>query len=330
MGAPAATAARSASIAVRLATSPPRCPPMPSATANRHGRSSTRNASSLFVADAAGVGGRADGRASSVDAPTSSTVSPTCTWSPLRSLRRLVRSACRSRTCRWWSRGLRPTASPSRSTTRACTCDTNVSNASGTVQPPPRPIVASPSTANVVPALGVGLDDDEPPRRGLARRLAAGAGAGGGRDAGAGVPAQLARDDPHDAREEQVQQREQAELEDGEDRFGHAPATTPRSGSRLRRSTITSPSCEVAARAPRRRSPVCRSCEPRSTTRKPCSSRRISAWWRDDLRVGERDRAFGQPPDHGRVLAELHPAAVGEHERAGGRRPRLRRSRRRP
>ena len=45
---PDANAARSASIAVRLATSPPRCPPMPSAIAYSTCSSSTRNESSLL------------------------------------------------------------------------------------------------------------------------------------------------------------------------------------------------------------------------------------------------------------------------------------------
>ena len=75
----AATAARSASIAVRLATSPPRWPPMPSATANSTCSSSTRNASSLLRADEAGVGGRTGGE---LHRSTSSTVSPTCTRRP--------------------------------------------------------------------------------------------------------------------------------------------------------------------------------------------------------------------------------------------------------
>ena len=83
----------------------------------------------------------------------------------------------------------------------------------------------------VATALGVGLGDDDPPAlAGGARGAGALATARRGRGA-----AQLAADDPHDAREEQVEQREQAELEDGQDLFRHAPFRTPRSARRWRR-----------------------------------------------------------------------------------------------
>ena len=47
------------------------------------------------------------------------------------------------------------------------------------------------------------------------------------------------------------------------------------------------------------------------------------------LRIGERYRAVGHAADHGGIVAERDPAAVGQHERAGCAGSRRRRSRRR-
>ena len=210
---------------------------------------------------------------------------------------------------------------PSRSKARACTCDTNVSNASGTVQPPPRPSVTSPSTGNAAPASAAGSTTTS--RHGLRPRARAGAGAAAARRAtvrrsrcGRGRAAQLARDDPHHAREEEVEQREQAELQEREYRVGHRPL----------RLLVADRGCTdddhvavgervllhldaVHLRAVQSSS--------RSTTSKPYSSRRTSAWWRDDLRVGERDR---RSRGAGRCAPGSSPSAmrraVGEDQRA--------------
>ena len=145
------------------------------------------------------VGGRRGGE---LHRCASSTVSPTCTRSPLRSF---IGSVMR---LPFTSVPLVEPASstqsvPSRSKARACTCETKVSNVSGTAQPPPRPIVASPSTGYVRPRSVSGATttrrhsrrfDRAPGSRARAPARPGRAGRGDGRAA-----AQLAGDDQHHA-----------------------------------------------------------------------------------------------------------------------------------
>ncbi len=179
------------------------------------------------------VGGR---RGRELHRCASSTVSPTCTVSPLRSFTGsvmrlpftsvpLVEPASSTQ------------SAPLRSKARACTCETKVSNVSATAQPPPRPMVESPSIGYVRPCSVSGVTTTRRHSRLRAGRLVlAGGGTGAGdrrRRGHRGAAAQLAGDDPHDPQEEHVEQREQAELQDREDRVGHVPVTTPGNAATL-------------------------------------------------------------------------------------------------
>ena len=230
-------------------------------------------------------------------------------------------AARRSRTCRCVEPRSSTQSVPSRSNARACTCETNVSNASGTAQPPPRPIVTSPSTGNVAPASVVGLDERRAatalraraPRR---RRRGDGRGAAG---AGAGRAAQLARDDPaRRARGTGRAARGGRTSRTVRTGIGHRAATTPRSGSRFRR------------RRSRRRRRACARCTTTPLTVVPFSraevddaeaaarSRRTSAWWRETCGSESATAQSGRRPITVGLLAELRP---GGRRAARARRP---------
>ena len=189
------------------ATSPPRCPPMPSATA--YSGASTRKESSLHLADPADVGGGPDldphRRSSSTVVPTR-TRSPGCT---------MAGAASR------WSFTNVPFVEPRSSTyqepffakSRACCWEMKVSS-SGSSHSSARPDhhVAAHRHGARLRALGV---DHDRRRAGRHRRL------GGGpallrraaRRPGRGLDAQPAHRPSHRAPDEQQQQREQPVLQ---------------------------------------------------------------------------------------------------------------------
>ena len=131
----------------------------------------------------------------------------------------------------------------------------------------------------------------------------------GGAGAGARISAITTA---HDPVQEQVEQREEAELQDGENRLGHYEASKRIT---VAPTAISSPSCSTCSRTgtPLTFVPFI---EPRSTTRKPSAVGADLGVAPRGAGVGERHGAVGVPAEHGGVLTEADPAAVGQDERA--------------
>ena len=177
----------------------------------------------VVVADAARCRERRTPRRESSRAFASRTVSPICTWSPLRT--RAVLATCLPFTNV-------PLVEPRSSTHSVAVAVDDRGRAPATrtcrrgsviVQPPPRPIVDLAVDPVIAAPLGVAAATTHDAASPCARL----AGRGGRRrrpGAGAGVP-RSSRPTTHTTRgEEEVQQREEAELQDGEDLFGHRGA----------------------------------------------------------------------------------------------------------
>ena len=186
---------------------------------------------------------------------TSATVWPNCTWSPRRSFDARAERFAVQRACRCATRGPRRRRRR-RAGTRARAPATRTvvgEHDAAAAAAPDGELVGA--RVNVSPRRDGGLEDAEVRRgRGRARRPVArgvpAAAAGDRLRRGRRRRAHLGHDDAHDAEQEQVEERQEAELQDGEDRFGHYEASKRIT---VAPTAISSPSCEHVLLHRRRR-----------------------------------------------------------------------------
>ena len=135
-------------------------------------------------------------------------------------------------------------------------------------------------------------------------------------------PRDLGPHRPQDAQEEEVQQRQQAQLEEAEQVLGHvAVRSLRRVEANARRPDGDGVAVlELVLADGRRRSPWCRWWSPRSTTRKPVPNGRTSAWRRLTLGSARVISQSGRRPMSTGFSDERDALAGGQHERAGARR----------
>ena len=259
---------------------------------------------------------------------TSRTVSPTCTRSPLRELRRLVHLLAVHERAVASTEIFDPERAVAVERARVHLRDERVERERhrAAAAAPERD---SPSTGTRRPLRPRARRTHEAPRLAATARAWRGrrSATARGRAPARACPRSSRATIQHDPREEQVEQREEAELQEREDESDICPL----------RLLVADRGCTdddhvaVVERVLLHHDAVDLRAVDRAEVddTKPWSPRRISAWWRDTCGSESGTAQSGMRPIATGSSPSVDPAAVGEHQRARRARRRPRRSRRR-